>query len=294
MKQGNSDTKGTIFAILAFTFWGLVPIYFKQVSHVGAFEVLIHRVLWSIVFLAILLVISNSMSNFLKIIKDKNKLKILFLSALLVSFNWLVFIWGISHNMIVEVSLGYFINPLINLLLGYLFFGERVNKQQLTAIALVFIAIMYQIYSLGELPLISLLLAFSFGLYGLVRKKIRVEPISGLFIETILISPFAVLYLVYLAKTGQSLFIVPLDQTSWLLILAGLITIVPLIWFNMALSRITMTKIGIIQYIGPSISFLLAIFLYGETLNFDKLVSLIMIWIALIIFSVRIKIFHKK
>jgi len=285
----NNEQKGTIYAILAFTFWGLVPIYFKTVSHVSPFEVLVHRILWSVVFLTILLFINKSFNNFMLIIRDSKKLKILFLSALLVSTNWLTFIWAITNNKIVEASLGYYINPLISVLLGYIFFKERMTKQQIIAIVIAVFAILYQIYALGSLPTISLILAFSFAFYGLARKKVLVESSSGLLVETLLISPIAIIYFGYLVFTHQNSFHLSFDSTSLLLIAAGLITIIPLIWFNLAATKISLIKLGFLQYIGPSITFILAIFVYDEKLHIDKLITFILIWMALIIFSVNIK-----
>ena len=285
----SEEKKGTIYAILAFTFWGLVPIYFKLVSHVDAFEVLIHRILWSVLFLSLLLFTGKSYASFKLILQNKKKLKILFISALLVSLNWLTFIWAIANNKIVEASLGYYINPLISVLLGFIFFKERMNKQQIVAISLAFIAIIYQVYYLGNLPVISLVLAFSFAFYGLARKKVQVESVSGLLIETLLVSPFALMYLIYLTQTKQNAFSISFDSTSWLLVSAGFITIIPLIWFNSAATRISMMKLGFLQYIGPSLAFLLAIFVYDEPLSLNKLITFILIWVALVIFSVNIK-----
>ncbi len=283
----SEEKKGTIYAILAFVFWGLVPIYFKLVSHVAPFEVLIHRILWSVLFLTLILLLTKSFDNLIFILKDRKKLKILFISAILVSINWLTFIWAISNNMIVEASLGYYINPLISVLLGFLFFKERMTKIQILAISIAFFAIVYQIYTLGSLPTISLILAFSFAFYGLARKKVNVESVSGLLVETLLISPFALGYFIYLIYIEKNAFTIPLDTTSLLLISAGLVTIIPLIWFNSAATRISMVKLGFLQYIGPSISFLLAIFIYNEPLNSDKLITFTMIWFALILFSTR-------
>lgn len=285
----DNEKKGTIYAILAFTFWGLVPIYFKTVSHVNPFEILIHRILWSIIFLFILLYISKSFKNFIIIIRNRQKLKILFISAILISFNWLTFIWAITNNKIVEASLGYYINPLLSVLLGYIFYKERMSKQKIFALFLACFAIAYQVFTLGSLPIISLILAFSFAFYGFARKKVQVESISGLLIETLLVSPFALIYLIYLINTNQNAFNLSFDTTSWLLMAAGLVTIIPLIWFNLAATKISMMKLGFLQYIGPSITFLLAIFVYGEPINFDKLITFIIIWVALIIFSIKIK-----
>ena len=285
----SEEKKGTIYAILAFTFWGLVPIYFKLVSYVSPFEVLVHRILWSILFLSLMLLASNSFSKLTVIIKDSKKLKILFLSAILISINWFTFIWAISNEMIIEASLGYFINPLISVFLGYIFFKERVSRQQVVAIVLAFFAIIYQLYSLGDLPVVSLILAFSFAFYGLARKKVHVDSISGLLIETLLISPFAIIYFTYLIYTNQNVFDFSVNPSSFLLICAGLVTIIPLLWFNSAATRISMMKLGFLQYIGPSIAFLLAVFLYDEPLGFDRLVTFIMIWSALLLFSIKIK-----
>jgi chloramphenicol-sensitive protein RarD len=286
LKNFTQEKQGTIYAILAFVFWGLVPVYFKAVSQVTPLEILIHRVLWSLFFLIIIILLTKTTKNVIKILKDRRKLKILVISSILVSGNWLTFIWAVSNNQIVEASLGYYINPLVNVTLGYIFFKERVTKTQLFAIFLAFLAIIYQLYKLGELPMVSLILAFSFGFYGLARKKVQVESVSGLFIETLLISPIALIYFIYLFKSGNSDFAYPLNATSYLLIMAGFVTIVPLIWFNSAATRISMMKLGFLQYIGPSISFLLAIFVYNEPFGFDKLVTFIIIWIALVIFSI--------
>ena len=285
----SEEKKGTIYAVLAFTFWGLVPIYFKLVSHVTAFEVLIHRILWSVLFLYLILLFTKSLKKLFVLFQDKKKLKILFISAILVSTNWLTFIWAISNNKIIEASLGYYINPIVSVVLGYIFFHERISKQQTVAILLAIFAIIYQVYSLGNLPIISLILAFSFGFYGLARKKLNVESVSGLLMETLLISPLALAYLTYLVINNKNSFIIPLDYTSWLLVAAGFITIIPLIWFNSAAVRISMMKLGFLQFIGPSIAFILAIFVYDEPFNLDKLITFIIIWTALIIFSVKIK-----
>jgi len=286
LKNLSQESKGTIYALLAFVFWGLVPIYFKQVSHVNPFEILLHRVLWSVLFLSIIVLATNQYTYLMAIFNNKKKLKLLFVSALLVSANWLVFIWAITHNMITEASLGYFINPLVSIALGKLFFDEKISKLQIIAIFLALIAIVYQIVSIGSLPFVSLLLAFSFALYGLARKKINVSSTSGLLVETVLISPIALLYFGYLIIMNENAFIFPPDFTSWLLVMAGLITIIPLLWFNGAVTRISMSKLGFLQYIGPSIAFILAVFVYDEPLSNEKIITFILIWIALVIFSI--------
>ena len=276
---------GMIYAVCAFIFWGLIPIYFKQVSSVSSLEVLLHRIIWSVVVLMILLIISKQISVVKDIFKSLKQLKFLILSSFLVSSNWLIFIWAVSNNHIVEASLGYFINPLVNVVLGYLFFSERMNKNQYIAIFIATLAVIYQIISLGEIPLISLSLAFSFGLYGLVRKKIAIASIPGLFVETIVLLPIALIYFYYLADTNSSAFFADDGYITFMLALGGIITVVPLLLFNGAATRMKLTTLGFFQYIGPSLAFMVAIFIYNEPMNIDKLITFILIWISLVIFS---------
>jgi len=285
MQTHSEEIRGYLYAVLAFGFWGLIPIYFKLLSHVGAGEVLAHRIIWSVVLLYAMILFSKQMGQFKLLIRDLSKLKYLVLSALLVSLNWLVFIWAVSHNMIAESSLGYYINPLVNFALGIIVFKDRPSFWQKIAIALAIAAIVYQLVTLGTLPIVSLVLAFSFAFYGLIRKKVNLPAMTGLYVETLILFPIALLYFVYLVLTDQNAFVLPLDRTSWILLLAGVVTVVPLLWFNAATTRISLIHIGFFQYIGPSISFLLAIFVYDEVLLPEKLTTFVLIWIALAIFS---------
>jgi chloramphenicol-sensitive protein RarD len=285
MQTHSEEIRGYLYAVLAFGFWGLIPIYFKLLSHVGAGEVLAHRIIGSVVLLYAMILFSKQMGQFKLLIRDLSKLKYLVLSALLVSLNWLVFIWAVSHNMIAESSLGYYINPLVNFALGIIVFKDRPSFWQKIAIALAIAAIVYQLVTLGTLPIVSLILAFSFAFYGLIRKKINLPAMTGLYVETLILFPIALLYFSYLVLTDQNAFVLPLDRTSWILLLAGVVTVVPLLWFNAATTRISLIHIGFFQYIGPSISFLLAIFVYDEVLLPEKLTTFVLIWIALAIFS---------
>lgn len=285
MQTHSEEIRGYLYAVLAFGFWGLIPIYFKLLSHVGAGEVLAHRIIGSVVLLYAMILFSKQMGQFKLLIRDLSKLKYLVLSALLVSLNWLVFIWAVSHNMIAESSLGYYINPLVNFALGIIVFKDRPSFWQKIAIALAIAAIVYQLVTLGTLPIVSLVLAFSFAFYGLIRKKVNLPAMTGLYVETLILFPIALLYFSYLVLTDQNAFVLPLDRTSWILLLAGVVTVVPLLWFNAATTRISLIHIGFFQYIGPSISFLLAIFVYDEVLLPEKLTTFVLIWIALAIFS---------
>lgn len=285
MKNLSQQAQGFIYAILAFSFWGLVPIYFKALSSVSPAEVLAHRIISSVVLLFGIIVITRQFATLRILTKDIPKMKYLLLSSLLVSTNWLVFIWAVSNNMLTEASLGYYINPLVNFALGVIFFKERPNIAQITAIVLALLAIIYQVLSIGSLPIVSLVLAFSFAFYGLVRKKVNIASVNGLYIETLILFPLALLYFTYLVSNGTNAFHIPLDTPSYLLLLAGVITVVPLLWFNSAATRLSLIHIGFFQYIGPTISFSLAVFVYDEPFGREKLITFMLIWLALFIFS---------
>ncbi|AXX88259.1 EamA family transporter RarD [Malaciobacter marinus] len=276
---------GLLYALCAFLFWGLTPMYYKQITMVPPFEILAHRVVFSVVVLVFLLFISKQFNTLKPIFKSLAKMKYLIFASILISINWFTFIYSISVNKIVEASLGYFITPLVTVALGFLIFQERVNKAQGIAIVLAIIAVVYQLATLGTIPIIALTLAFSFGFYGMVRKKIAISSIPGLFIETIVILPIALIYLNFLVQNEQSVFNTLSSYDMTILSLSGLVTVVPLLWFNAAATRMSLTALGFIQYIGPTVAFLVAVFVYDEVLNVNKLITFTLIWIALLIFS---------
>ena len=282
----NENRLGQIYAVCAFLFWGAIaPIYFKQVISVDPIEVLIHRIIWSFVFLIPLLFITRQFDVFTLLIRDKKKLMFLTFSTFFISINWLVFIWAVTNDKIMETALGYYINPLVNVLFGYLFFSERMSRNQYIAIFIAFLAVLYQLVSLGSLPVVSLTLGFTFALYGMIRKKVRVGSIVGLFVETLILMPFALIYLFYIVSDGSISFLNSSNYISLRLSLGGLMTIIPLLLFNGAATRMKLTTLGFFQYIGPTCAFFLAVFIYHEEFNFDKLITFSLIWIALVIFS---------
>lgn len=282
-----NERLGQLYAVLAFLFWGgIAPIYFKQVSNVDAFEVLIYRVIFSVVTLLPFFFFKKHFQDLLKAISDFKTVKYLFFSTFVISANWLTFIWAVANNQIIEASLGYYINPLVNVGLGFLFLNERMTKNQYIAIFIAVLAVLYQLFALGYVPIVSLILAFSFGFYGLLRKKANVGSIPGLFIEVLISLPFALGYLFYLYHYEVVAFFESTSfYTSFMLALSGLVTIIPLLLFNGAATRMRLTTIGFFQYIGPSVSLLVAVFIYNEEFNSDKLITFILIWIALFVFS---------
>ncbi|MGH1540087.1 MAG: EamA family transporter RarD [Arenicella sp.] len=281
-----STKTGIIYALAAFSFWGFAPIYFKAIGHINSFEIVANRVLWSVLLLAILITTIKQWPRVRLVFNNPRNLATLLITTALIGVNWSIFIWSVNNDRMLESSLGYYINPLVNVLLGFVFLGECLNRIQWLAVALAVVGVAIQVFSLGYLPWISLSLAFSFGLYGLLHKRTPTDSVTGLFIETLLLAPVSAIYMAWLFHQGTGPAVH--TATDWsLLLLAGPVTTLPLLWFSSAAKRLRLTTIGFFQYIGPSIMFLLAVFVYGESLNFDKLLTFIFIWTALLIFSLN-------
>lgn len=286
MQTKTEHQKGILFALAAYGMWGLVPVYFKAVDHISPLEVVAHRIIWSVAFLALFIAATGRWHDVLCSLRQKRLVMGLTLSALVVSLNWLVFIWAVGQERILETALGYFINPLISVLLGMVFLQERLRTMQWLAIALAATGVGYQLILLGNLPWVALVLACSFGLYGLLRKRLAVDAFSGLLIETLLLSPVALGYLIWIAAQGEMKFLES-SNNIWLLLAAGLVTSLPLICFAAGARRLTLTLNGLLQYIAPSIAFLLAVWVYNEPLDSDKLITFACIWLGLILFTVE-------
>lgn len=275
---------GIICALGAFGVWGIVPIYFKALQLVSPVEILAHRVFWSVPFTALLITLSRDWKNLMKALSGKRVLSTLFLTAMLVATNWFVFIFAIVSNRVLQASLGYYINPLVNVLLGMVFLKERLSFWQALAVLLAAAGTLNLSLSYGRVPWISLALAFTFSFYGLLRKTVRIESLNGLFVETSLLFPFAFGYLSWLTVKGACAFWTPHWQTTALLALAGLVTSVPLVWFTSAARRLRYATLGILQYLGPSLQFLLAVFTYHEPFTHVHLLTFGCIWTGLAVF----------
>lgn len=289
MKPGEQklDRIGVIAALSAFGFWGLVPIYYKGLQTVGAWEVLAHRVIWSVPLLVIFLAFRDGRQFWNRLRLPLASVAWLILSGLTISINWLVFVWAVANDHILDTSLGYFATPLVNVLLGYLFLQERLRPVQLVAVAVAAAGTLYLGWFLGRPPWIALTLAVSFGLYGLLRKRLDVGPMLGLLWETSLMFIPALGYLVWL-NTQSALHFLH-DSTAIDLLLAGsaFITVLPLIWFNMAAKKLPLSILGFFQYLSPSMSFLIAVYLYGEVFTTGHAVAFGCIWLALALVSVE-------
>ncbi|MGF1725884.1 EamA family transporter RarD [Photobacterium nomapromontoriensis] len=284
--QNKQTQRGVILALLAYTMWGIAPIYFKSLQHVGALEILSHRVIWSFFFLTGLLILSRGWGQVRAVLAQPKRVLMLTATALLIGANWLIFIWAINNNYMLNASLGYYINPLINVVLGMLFLGERLRPLQWVAVAIAGGGVAVQLIQFGSLPWIALALACSFGLYGLLRKKINLDAATGLFMETCVLLPLAAIYVLLFASSPTSDWTANPLSTNILLMAAGIVTTLPLLCFTGAATKLKLSTLGFFQYIGPSLMFILAIVLYDETFTVDKGYTFAFIWAALLLFSI--------
>ena len=276
---------GAIAALTAYLAWGFLPLLIHQIQGVGSMMIVAERTIFSLILLAVVLAFTGKFGEVGAFLRDRRKVGILFISALLLGGNWLLYVWAIETEQVLQASFGYFINPLVNIAIGMMLLGERHNRWQMLAIAMAVVAIAIQAAGLGEVPYVALGLALTFGFYGYFRKTAMLGPATGLFAETLLIAPFALGYVFYnLATMGVGLHSDP--KTMVLLILTGPATAVPLLLFAFAVQRLRLTTIGMFQYIAPTIQFLIAVFVFQEDLNPMLLLSFALIWLSLMVFSV--------
>jgi chloramphenicol-sensitive protein RarD len=276
---------GIIYAALAFFCWGLFPIYFHALGEVPPLQILAHRMLWSLAFLLILLLLRRDW-KWLQVVRQPRVFFSFVLSALLLSANWLVYIWSVMNHHVIEASLGYFINPLVNIVLGYLILKERMRPLQWAAIGVAALGVAWLTWQAGTVPWIALFLALSFGGYGLLRKTAALGPLEGLSFETIVLFPLAAGYVIWLTVQGQNVFInTASDSTRWLLIMAGPLTAIPLLLFATGARKIPLSILGLLQYLSPTLQFLLGVWLFKEAFTADRLVGFVLIWSALALFA---------
>lgn len=276
--------QGLTYALFAYGIWGLFPLFFKQVSDLPPLEVLAHRVIWASLFTALILTLTRGWKNSIPHLKNPRIWFTLGLSAILIAVNWGVFIYAVSDGQVLASSLGYFLTPIINVLLGTLVLGERQDKFRKIALILAGTGVLWQIVALGELPWISLVLACSFGIYGLIRKQAPVDTLSGLLIETLVLSPVALIYWFWLVNTGQDHFLSSSGDAGRMIAM-GVLTSLPLLAFAAAAKRLSLTVVGFLTYLAPTGHFLLAVFLYKEPFGIHQLISFAFIWCALVVFS---------
>nr|WP_242523688.1 EamA family transporter RarD [Microbulbifer salipaludis] len=269
----------------AYLIWGIAPLYFKLLGDLSAPEILAHRSIWSLLLALVALAALGKLKGLRAVLTSRTTLLALLVSTALISTNWLIFIWAVVNDHLLDASLGYYINPLISVLLGVLVLGERLRPLQWIAVALATLGIGYELWQFGSLPLVALGVALTFGFYGLVRKKTPVDSLTGLTVETLFLLPLAVGFLFWTTSPTSNLL-----NNSWelngLLLLAGPITLTPLLLFNIAARRLNLSTLGFLQYLGPTIMFFLAVLLYNEPFDQAKLATFIFVWTALGFYSV--------
>ena len=278
--------RGYLLGICAYTIWGLFPLYFKAIAQVPALEIIVHRVLWSALFGVLLLLVWKHPRWFSDLCSNPRRFGVLVLSGALIAANWLTYVWAVNNGHMLDASLGYYINPLINVLLGMLLLGERLRRLQWLAVALASIGVAQQLWLAGHVPWISLMLALSFAFYGLIRKQAPVAALPGLVVETWLLVPFAIGWLLFSpeALSRQPEF---WASTEWLwLAAAGPVTLVPLLCFNAAARHLPYAALGFLQYVAPTLVLLQATLLFGEHLSPSTLTAFAFIWTALAVYSV--------
>lgn len=282
-----TETTGWLFGIGAFVAWGFAPIYFKAVGSVSAEEILAHRIAWCVPVTYFLMLALRKRIEIVQVLKNKKLMIGLFVSTALISSNWYIFTWAVTNEQILATSLGYFINPIMSILLGVIFLSEKLSRLQWAAVGCATLGVVNQIVNFGEIPWIALSLATTFGLYGFIRKQLAVDSLNGLLVETMIAFPIAAGYAVWMLVNGQAMFLNDSLNIDLLLVFGGFVTAVPLIWFAAAAKKIPLNSIGFLQFIAPSMSFVLATQLYNEPLGTAQFVSFAFIWLGLVLYLIK-------
>ena len=286
MSQRPSPRTGFAYALAAYLAWGVFPLYFKALKQVPPPEILAHRIVWSAVFLALLVTVQGRWQQVAAAVRPARRLAVYALSTALVTTNWLLYIWAVTTGRVLEASLGYFITPLVNVLLGVLLLREHLQKRQVAAFALAGAGVLVLVVRLGTIPWLALALAASFGGYGLVRKKAGIDPVVGLLIETLLVAPAAATLLVLRAATHTGALGAD-ARTTALLLVAGLVTALPLIWFAHGVRSLRLSTMGLIQYVSPTLQFLCAVVLFHEPFTRAHAIAFSCIWLGLVLYSTQ-------
>jgi chloramphenicol-sensitive protein RarD len=286
--------RGLLLGFAAYGLWGGFPLYWPLLEPAGAVEILAHRILWSMVTMGLLVVVFRRTSQLRAILADRRTFLLLATAAVVVSVNWATYIYGVNNERVVETSLGYFINPLVTVLMGVFILGERLRPLQWAALGVASLAVVVLTVDYGRLPYIALVLAFSFGTYGLLKKTANVGAVESLAVETTVVAPLAAVYLGWLVATGASSFAT--EGASHVLLLAstGIVTAIPLICFGAAATRVSMTTLGLLQYLAPVLQFALGVFVLDEAMPASRWIGFVLVWIALVVFTVEATNHHRR
>jgi len=280
-----SSDSGLAVGIAAYLMWGFLPLLFNLLRHVGSTTVVANRTLWSLLFVGIILMLAGRTAEVRAVLRDRASTLRMAIAALFLACNWLLYVYSVETNQMLESSFGYFINPLVNVAFGMVLLGERLNRVQIAAIAIACIGIAIQAAGLGSFPVIAVTLAVTFAIYSYLRKTAKATALSGLFVETLVLSPIALGYLAFTFIRDGNIGPFADPYSLFLLMLTGPGTAIPLLLFAFAVQRLKLTTIGMLQYISPSIQFVLALVLFGEHLNQTRLISFALIWLSLIVYT---------
>jgi chloramphenicol-sensitive protein RarD len=286
--------RGVLVGIGAYFLWGMFPIYWRLLEQDPAIEILAHRMVWSLVFMMGVMIIQGEISWLKKALQNRRLLAIYSMAAILLSLNWYTYIWAVNAGYVVEASLGYFINPLVNFLLGVIFFHEKLRFGQLAAVILAVLGVVYLTFNYGSLPWISLVLAFSFGIYGLIKKAAPLESARGFSLETSVMFLPALGFLIHRQVSGAGAFVNQGTVVTLLLVVTGLVTSIPLLMFGYSARNIPLSMLGFIQYIAPTLQFLIGVFVYFEPFPITRLIGFSIIWLALILYSLEAILYNRK
>jgi chloramphenicol-sensitive protein RarD len=286
--------RGLLLGVAAYGLWGGFPLYWPLLEPAGALEILAHRILWSMVTMGLLVVIFRRTPQLRAILADRRTFLLLATAALIITVNWATYIYGVNNERVVETSLGYFINPLVTVLMGVLILGERLRPLQWGALGIASLAVVVLTVDYGRLPYIALVLAFSFGTYGLLKKTANVGALESLAVETTVVAPLAAAYLGWLIASGASSFSTEGAGHVLLLTSTGIVTAIPLICFGAAATRVSMTTLGLLQYLAPVLQFALGVFVLDEAMPASRWIGFVLVWIALVIFTVEATNHHRR
>ena len=284
--QQRQTAQGTTLGLFAYIIWGVVPIYWPKLQPAGPVEILAHRIIWSLVFVAVVIVVTNKWQHTLAVIRDRRLLGLLCIAAVLISINWGVFIWASISGQILDSSLGYYITPLVSVALGVLVFNERLRTMQWFALVIAACAVLYLVTAHGKIPIVAFILSISFGIYGYVKKLAGVDAIESLAIETAVLTPFALGYLGFLTLQGTNTFTSEGTSHALWLISSGIVTAVPLLLFGAAAIRIPLSTLGILQYVGPTMQFIVGLWIFHEPMPKERLFGFALTWLALVILTI--------
>lgn len=287
MELANS---GLAAAISAYLLWGILPLYWELLQDASAYEILSHRIIWSFVFMGMIIVAMRRIDVLRRecssLWRNKKRGVTLLAASVLISINWLTYIWAVNNGRVLETSLGYYINPLVSVVLGVIIFKETLGKAKWISVALASMGIVFMTVNLGELPWIAVVLSTTFALYGALKKKLQLSPFTSIFLETMLILPITLWYIFYLYNSGKSHFLTGDVNYTLLFMGAGIVTAVPLVLFNAGANKLPLNVLGFTQYISPTMGFLLGIFYFKEAFDFTKMIGFCFIWLALAVFTI--------